>query len=278
MITMNCKGKLINLNSPVVMGIINITPDSFYKGFLNDSIENIVKIAGKMIEEGALILDIGGQSTRPGATLFDETTEAERVIPVIESIHQHFPNVILSVDTFYAKVAQKAVLAGASIINDISAGNYDQEMLDTVADLNVPFICMHMKGMPENMQNNPVYNNVVADILNFFINKIEQCKKKGINDLIIDPGFGFGKTIQHNFQILQSLSNFNILNVPILAGLSRKGMIYKSLGITTSESLNGTTVLNTLALNNGAKILRVHDVKEAVEAIKLYNLYNNAAL
>jgi len=278
MITMNCKGKLINLNSPVVMGIINITPDSFYKGFLNDSIENIVKIAGKMIEEGALILDIGGQSTRPGATLFDETTEAERVIPVIESIHQHFPNVILSVDTFYAKVAQKAVLAGASIINDISAGNYDQEMLDTVADLNVPFICMHMKGMPENMQNNPVYNNVVADILNFFINKIEQCKKKGINDLIIDPGFGFGKTIQHNFQILESLSNFNILNVPILAGLSRKGMIYKSLGITTSESLNGTTVLNTLALNNGAKILRVHDVKEAVEAIKLYNLYNNAAL
>ena len=278
MITMNCKGKLINLNSPVVMGIINITPDSFYKGFLNDSIENIVKIAGKMIEEGALILDIGGQSTRPGATLFDETTEAERVIPVIESIHQHFPNVILSVDTFYAKVAQKAVLAGASIINDISAGNYDQEMLDTVADLNVPFICMHMKGMPENMQNNPVYNNVVADILDFFINKIEQCKKKGINDLIIDPGFGFGKTIQHNFQILESLSNFNILNVPILAGLSRKGMIYKSLGITTSESLNGTTVLNTLALNNGAKILRVHDVKEAVEAIKLYNLYNNAAL
>jgi dihydropteroate synthase len=278
MITMNCKGKLINLNSPVVMGIINITPDSFYKGFLNDSIENIVKIAGKMIEEGALILDIGGQSTRPGATLIDETAETERVIPVIESIHQIFPYVIISVDTFYAKVAQKAVLAGASIINDISAGNYDQEMLDTVADLNVPFICMHMKGMPENMQNNPVYNNVVADILEFFINKIEQCKKKGINDLIIDPGFGFGKTIQHNFQILQSLSNFNILNVPILAGLSRKGMIYKSLGITTAESLNGTTVLNTLALNNGAKILRVHDVKEAVEAIKLYNLYNNAAL
>lgn len=275
---MNCKGKLINLNSPVVMGIINITPDSFYKGFLNDSIENIVKIAGKMIEEGALILDIGGQSTRPGATLIDETAETERVIPVIESIHQIFPYVIISVDTFYAKVAQKAVLAGASIINDISAGNYDQEMLDTVADLNVPFICMHMKGMPENMQNNPVYNNVVADILEFFINKIEQCKKKGINDLIIDPGFGFGKTIQHNFQILQSLSNFNILNVPILAGLSRKGMIYKSLGITTAESLNGTTVLNTLALNNGAKILRVHDVKEAVEAIKLYNLYNNAAL
>ncbi len=274
--SINCKGKLVNLGEPVVMGIINATPDSFYEGHLKLNSEEILALAGKMINEGAAILDIGGQSTRPGSTPISVQEETDRVMPVIENIHAAYPEMILSVDTYNSPVAIAAVAAGASIVNDISGGNLDGEMLNTVAALQVPYICMHMQGTPATMQKDPVYEDVVKEVLNFFIHKIDTCTKAGIKDIIIDPGFGFGKTTEHNFQLLKSLAALSITNRPILVGLSRKGTIYKTLGNTTAEALNGTTVLNTMALLNGAAILRVHDVKEAKEAVKLFNAYKNA--
>lgn len=274
--SINCKGKLLNLDEPVVMGIINATPDSFYEGHLKLQPEGILSLAGKMINDGAAILDIGGLSTKPGSKPIPIPEEIDRVVAVIESVHKRYPDVILSVDTYNSKVAKAAVAAGASIVNDISGGNSDGEMLATVAALQVPYICMHMQGTPANMQNNPVYNDVVKEVLDFFIFKTAECKKAGINDVIIDPGFGFGKTIQHNFQLLKNLSLLGLVDKPILAGLSRKSTIYKTLGVTVDEALNGTTVLNTMALLNGASILRVHDVKEAKEAITLYNAYKKA--
>ena len=279
--SINCKGKLVNLAEPVVMGIINATPDSFYQGHLKLNSEEIVTLAGKMINEGAAILDIGGQSTRPGSTPISVQEETDRVIPVIENIHAAYPEIILSVDTYNSPVAIAAVAAGASIVNDISGGNLDGEMLNTVAALQVPYICMHMQGTPATMQKDPVYEDVVKEVLDFFIHKIDACTnpdsyRGGIKDIIIDPGFGFGKTTEHNFQLLKSLAAFSITNRPILVGLSRKGTIYKTLGNTAAEALNGTTVLNTMALLNGAAILRVHDVKEATEAVKLFNAYKNA--
>ena len=274
--SINCKGKLVNLNEPVVMGIINATPDSFYQGHLKLNSEEILALAGKMINEGAAILDIGGQSTRPGSEPVSVQEETDRVIPVIENIHAAYPGMILSVDTYNSTVAKSAVAAGASIVNDISGGNLDGEMLNTVAALQVPYICMHMQGTPAAMQKNPVYIDVVKEVLDFFIHKIDACTKAGIKDIIIDPGFGFGKTTEHNFQLLKSLAVLSITNRPVLVGLSRKGTIYKTLGNTAAEALNGTTVLNTMALLNGAAILRVHDVKEATEAVKLFNAYKNA--
>lgn len=273
MFTLNCRGKLLVLESPVIMGIINVTPDSFYKGNIQD---NINHLAEKMIKDGAGILDIGGQSTRPGSNSITADEEMKRVIPVIEQLNHHFPETIISVDTYYSNVARAAVEAGAHIVNDISAGNMDKLMLATVATLKVPFVCMHMQGTPNTMQHEPRYLNVVKEVLDFFIAKTEECKNAGIIDIIIDPGFGFGKTIEHNFTLLKNLDVFNILDKPVLAGLSRKSTIYKTLQTDAANALNGTTVLNTVALLNGALVLRVHDVKEATEAVTLFNAYKKA--
>lgn len=259
------------------MGIINATPDSFYEGHLSLEKNELLSLANKMIGDGAAILDIGGQSTRPGSERIGVEEEMKRLIPVIEMVRQAFPAVLISADTYYSVVAKAAVLAGADMINDISAGNMDNEMIPAVASLNVPYICMHMKGTPATMHNNPQYDDVVKEVLDFFIAKIHECTLAGIKDLIIDPGFGFGKTIAHNFKLLQELAVFKMLEKPVLAGLSRKSSIYKTLHITAQEALNGTTVLNTLAIQNGAAILRVHDVKEAVEVVKLITAYDRAA-
>jgi dihydropteroate synthase len=277
MYTLNCKGKLLVADKPLVMGILNITPDSFYEGHLGKNVQAIIQLAANMLADGADILDIGGQSTRPGSKRITAEEEIKRVLPVIEAIKKNHPDAIISIDTYHSKVALESVKAGASIVNDISAGNMDDNMLTTVACLNVPFIAMHMKGSPETMQDNPQYDDVVKEVLDFFIKKIDECKRAGINDVIIDPGFGFGKTIQHNFQLLKHLQIFKMLDRPLLAGLSRKGTIYKTLSITAEEALNGTTCLNTIALLNGAGILRVHDVKEAKEIIKLLDVYHTAS-
>ena len=274
--SINCKGKILNLSEPLVMGIINATPDSFYEGHLKHGKDEILNIAGKMISDGAAILDIGGESTRPGSQPITIKEELDRVIPVIESIHLKYPDTILSIDTYNSQVAIAAVAAGASIVNDISGGNSDAAMIPAVAALKVPYVCMHMQGTPATMQKEPKYTDVVKEVLDYFIYKLEECSKAGIKDVIIDPGFGFGKTIEHNFQLLKKLSILSITNQPILVGLSRKSTIYKTLGITVSKALNGTSVLNTMALLNGASILRVHDVKEAKEAIMLYNAYKKA--
>ncbi len=273
MFTLNCKGKLLLLSKPVVMGVINTTPDSFYPGSRLDKPMDALQLAKQMQAEGAEIIDIGGQSTRPGSTRINATEEMERVLPVLQIIHHEMPEMILSIDTYHAEVAAAALQAGVSMVNDISAGEMDANMISTVADACVPFVCMHMKGTPENMQVNPHYENLFEELIDFFSKKIDQCKQAGIHDIIIDPGFGFGKTIAQNFEILRNLQIFKMLGMPIIAGLSRKATVYKTLGITTHDALNGTTVLNTMALLNGANILRVHDVKAAVEAVKLVEAY-----
>ena len=255
------------------MGIINATPDSFYEHHLQKGLTGIVVFAEKMIKEGATILDIGGQSTRPGSTRISAAEEIDRTIPVIEYLIKQHPRIILSIDTYHHQVAEAAINAGAIIVNDVSAGNMDEAMLETVAKLQVPYICMHMKGTPENMQSLAHYDDIVTEVLDYFINKINECKKAGIKDIIIDPGFGFAKNAVHNFTLLKNLSALKMLDKPILVGLSRKATIYKTLGVTSGEALNGTTVLNTLALLNGAAILRVHDVKEAKEAVILLENY-----
>ena len=274
MFTLNCNGRLLVINKPIVMGIINITPDSFYKDSRFQTEDEVLQQVSKVLNDGATILDIGGQSTRPRSVRLSETEEAERVLPVIESVNKNFTDAFISVDTYHAAVAAQAVAAGASIVNDISGGTMDENMLATVGELHVPYICMHIQGKPETMQQNPVYENVTREVLDFFIHQTEKCRLNNINDVIIDPGFGFGKTFSHNFQLLKNLSVFKMLDKPILAGLSRKATIYKTLKITAEESLNGTAVLNTIALLNGANILRVHDVKEAMQAIELINAYN----
>ncbi|MEP7163693.1 MAG: dihydropteroate synthase [Ferruginibacter sp.] len=277
MFTINCKGKILSIEKPLVMGIINVTPDSFYKGHLKEGTASILDLAGKMIGDGADILDIGGQSTRPGSERITAQEELERVMPVIKLIRQHYKEIVLSVDTYHSLVAENAVKEGVGIVNDISAGEMDKRMMETVASLKVPYICMHMKGTPDTMQQNISYKDVVKEVLDFFIGKLDACKRAGINDIIIDPGFGFGKAANHNFELLRDLSAFKMLDKPILAGLSRKSTIYKTLNISAEDALNGTTVLNTLALNNGADILRVHDVKEAKEAVTLISAYKKIA-
>jgi dihydropteroate synthase len=274
MFTLNCKGKLITTQIPLVMGIINATPDSFYEGDLQKGMDGILALATKMIADGADILDIGGQSTKPNSERITAEEEMARVIPVIKMIHAHFPSQIISVDTYQSKVAIAAIQAGASIVNDISAGELDTAMIPTVAAMrNVPYICMHTRGTPNTMQQLTSYDNVLKEIIEFFIAKIEECKNAGIKDIIIDPGFGFAKTTEQNFGLLKNLSVFKMLDKPILVGISRKSMIYKTLGRTATEALNGTTVLNTLALQNGANIIRVHDVKEAKEVVRLMETY-----
>ncbi len=274
MFTLNCKGRLLSIDKPVVMGILNCTPDSFYEASRQQRVEDAVNHAIRMIEEGATIIDIGGQSTRPGSENVSAQEEADRVLPVIEALMKKNQSLFLSIDTYYASVAKQAVEAGASIVNDISGGNLDDTMLETVGNLNVPYICMHMKGTPDTMQNLAEYENITREVLDFFIQRTEDCRKNGIRDIIIDPGFGFAKNIHHNFKLMAGLPAFKILEKPLLVGISRKATIYKTLKISAGEALNGTTVLNTIALLNGANILRVHDVKEAMEAIHLVNAYN----
>jgi dihydropteroate synthase len=275
MFTLNCKGKLISTQVPLIMGIINATPDSFFDGHIKNGIAGMVDLAKKMVIDGADILDIGGQSTRPNSERITINEEIERVIPVIGAIHAALPDSIISIDTYQSEVAKAAVNAGASIVNDISAGEMDSSMVATVANMgNVPYICMHMKGSPETMQQHTNYTEVTKEVLEYFILKTVECKKAGIKDIIIDVGFGFAKDVTQNFTLLKNLSVFEMLDCPILVGISRKSMIYKTLGITAADALNGTTVLNTLALMNGASILRVHDVKEAREAVMLVGKYN----
>jgi dihydropteroate synthase len=269
MFTLNCKGRLLVIHEPIVMGIINATPDSFYSGSRRESVTDALRTAEKMLADGAIILDIGGQSTRPGSENLTPDEELKRVIPVIEAINRQFPEAFISIDTYYAKCATEAVAHGASMINDISGGSFDPAILGTVGSLQVPYICMHLKGKPDTMHSNPVYENITREVLDYFIQRTADCLQAGIKDMIIDPGFGFSKTIGHNFELLKNLSVFSILKKPLLLGISRKSTIYKTLGTTPEEALNGTTVLNTAGLLNGASILRVHDVKEAVEAIRL---------
>lgn len=267
--TINCKGNLIDLTSPKVMGILNITPNSFYDGGKHADEKSILLQVEKMLIDGATFIDIGAYSSKPNAEFVSEDEEISRMLPTIESVLKKFPQTLISVDTFRAKVAQKAIENGACIINDISAGDLDENMMTTVANLQVPYIMMHMKGNPQTMQSLAKYENVTKEVLFYFSEKVAQARSLGINDLIIDPGFGFAKTIQHNFELLSNLELFQMLDLPVLVGVSRKSMIYKTLETSTEFALNGTTVLNTIALQKGAKILRVHDVKEALECIKL---------
>ncbi|MDD7913477.1 dihydropteroate synthase [Polaribacter ponticola] len=267
--TINCKGSLIDLSSPKVMGILNITPDSFFDGGKYKNENAILNQVEKMLLEGATFIDVGAYSSRPGAKHISETEELQRIIPVIDLLIKNFPEIIISVDTFRSKIAYESVKSGAAIINDISGGKMDDKMFETVSKLQVPYILMHMLGTPQNMQLNPVYKNATEEIISFFAAQIFKLHQLKLNDVIIDVGFGFGKTINHNFEILKNLSLFKNLDTPILAGISRKSMLYKTLDISAQEALNATTSANTIALLNGANILRVHDVKEAVETVKI---------
>lgn len=270
--TLNLRGRLLMLDQPVVMGILNATPDSFYEGSRVSAMEAAVAQAGKMLADGAAMLDVGGYSTRPGADDVSEAEEIRRVVPVIESILQQFPGATVSVDTFRASVAEAAVNAGALMVNDVSGGA-DGQMFETVARLQVPYVLMHSRGTPQTMAQLTQYNDLLSDMLKFFMVKLHTAHKSGIKDVVMDVGFGFAKTIEQNYFLLRNLDYFRVLELPMLVGLSRKSSIYKKLGITADGALNGTTVLNTLALTKGAAILRVHDVKEAVETVKLHQLY-----
>jgi dihydropteroate synthase len=271
MLSINCKGRLIDFREPVIMGILNATPDSFYKGSRVGQQEHAISKAEQMLLDGAGILDIGGQSTRPGSERISEEEELKRVMPVIESVARNFPLAIISIDTFYAKVAKYAVDAGACIVNDISAGSLDESMVNVVASLQVPYVLMHMKGNPQNMQQSAGYKDVLTEVFDELNSRIDKLHKAGINDIIVDPGFGFGKTSDHNFRLLAQLSYFKHLGKPLMAGISRKSTITKTLDVPVEEALNGSTVLHTVALENGADILRVHDVKEARQAVILYS-------
>ncbi|WP_298154064.1 dihydropteroate synthase [Flavobacterium sp.] len=273
--TINCNGKLIDLNVPKVMGILNATPDSFYDGGRYNSEHALLAQAEKMLSDGADFIDIGGYSSKPGADFVSEPEEIDRIIPAIKSILKQFPETILSVDTFRSTVAKAAVEHGAAIVNDIAAGNLDPNMMKTVAGLGVPYIMMHMKGNPKTMQQLAQYDNIVTEMVFYFSEKVNEARRFGINDLIIDPGFGFAKTLEQNYEVMQKAQLFQVLQLPILIGISRKSMIYKALETSSKDSLNGTTVLNTIALTKGANILRVHDVKEAVECVKLCQLIIN---
>jgi dihydropteroate synthase len=267
--------KLLDLSMPLVMGILNITTDSFYSASRVNTLEMWMSAANRMLVEGATILDIGAASSRPGAESISEEEELQRIIPVVKELSSAFPGAILSIDTFRSSIAEKAIKAGAHLINDISAGEFDDKMFETISELGVPYIMMHMQGTPGNMQANPKYTNVVDDIKTYFEQRLDKLFRHGIVNVLLDPGFGFGKTLAHNYEILRRLDEFSSFGFHIVAGLSRKSMIYKVLNSSPEDALNGTTVMNTLALLNGANILRVHDVREAMEAIKLVGTYNN---
>lgn len=267
--TINCNGKLVDLSTPKVMGILNVTPNSFYDGGKHKNINTIIHQVDKMLSDGATFIDIGAYSSKPSAEFVSETEESKRLLLVLKEIVNTFPNIIISVDTFRANVAKIAVENGAAIVNDISAGLLDENMLATVADLKVPYIMMHMRGNPQTMQSLTDYKDIVKEMIFYFSERVAKARSFGISDIIIDPGFGFAKTLEQNYEVLNKLELFSILDLPLLAGISRKSMIYKVLEKSAQEALNGTTVLNTIAVQKGAKILRVHDVKEAVECIKL---------
>ena len=266
----NIRGNLYDFSSPKVMGILNITPDSFYDGGKFKDDQKIKNHINKMINDGMDILDIGGYSSRPGASEVSISEELERVIPTLIFIKKNFKNLIISIDTFRSEVAKASLIEGADIINDINAGVFDSKMMDVISKFNCPYILMHMKGNPRNMQNSPKYKHTAVEIIQFLAERIKVARKKNIVDIIVDPGFGFGKTVEHNFEILNNLENFKALDAPLLTGFSRKSMIFKTLKTTSDEVLNGTSSLNTIALMKGANILRVHDVKEAKECIILY--------
>lgn len=272
--TIICNGKLIDLATPKVMGILNCTPDSFYDGGKYKSESQFLSQVEKMLSDGATFVDIGAYSSKPNAEFVSEEEELNRLIPVIELVLKSFPNTIISVDTFRSKIANKAIENGAAIVNDISAGNLDEKMLETVAKLQVPYIMMHMKGTPQTMQTLTQYDNICKEMLFYFSERVGKARSLGINDIIIDPGFGFAKTLEQNYEVMQKLELFQMLELPLLVGISRKSMIYKTLETTAENSLNGTTFLNAISLQKGANILRVHDVKEAVESVKLFNKLN----
>ncbi|MAY23297.1 MAG: dihydropteroate synthase [Flavobacteriaceae bacterium] len=273
--TINCKGTLIDLATPKIMGILNVTPDSFFDGGKHNHERAFLLQAEKMLSEGATFLDIGGYSSRPGAEDVSEVEELNRVIPAVESLLENFPEAIISIDTFRSEVAKKCIEAGAAMVNDISAGNLDPEMMPTVAKLQVPYVAMHMKGTPKTMNSQTQYKNPTQEIVQYFSEKLAAARELGINDIIVDPGFGFAKTTAQNFELLNNLALFKALDVPLLVGISRKSMIYKNLGISPEEALNGTTALHSIALLKGAHILRVHDVKEAMECVKLMENFKN---
>tara|TARA_B100000700_G_C15009993_1_gene840418 strand:- start:341 stop:1165 length:825 start_codon:yes stop_codon:yes gene_type:complete len=272
---MNRKKNKTDFSTYKVMGILNLTEDSFYDGGRYNNIEKILSHTKKMIDEGAHIIDIGAQSSRPGSEENSEKTELRKIIPTLKEIRKFFPNILISVDTYRSKIAEESINNGADIINDISAGDLDKNMFNIIAKYKVPYIIMHMKGTPKNMQKNPTYQNVVDEIINYFQKKIRDLNNLNIDRLIIDPGFGFGKTLEHNYEILNNLDKFESLNYPILTGFSRKSMISKILEIEADQAQNGTSILNTMALNKGASLLRVHDVKEAIECIKIVNFAKN---
>ena len=269
------KSAYFSTENAIVMGILNITEDSFFDGGKYKTEEDIINRCRKMLEEGATIIDIGAQSSHPGAQIINAEQELSKLLPMIKLLKNRFPNLILSVDTYWAKVAEQCIKAGADIINDISAGELDEKMMDTIAELQVPYIIMHMQGTPSNMQKNPTYTNVTTEIISYFQQKIKQLQAKGIHDIIIDPGFGFGKTLAHNYQLLNELEEFKQFGIPVLVGTSRKSMIYKLLDNSAEKALNGTSITNTIALQKGANILRVHDVKEALECIKITTFAKN---
>lgn len=271
-VTLNAGGKLIDLSSPKVMGIINLTPDSFYAGSRRQDINAALLQAEKMLNDGAAMLDIGAYSSRPGADDISVAEETDRLLPVVEMLAARFPEAILSIDTFRSQVAETAIKAGAHIINDISGGQLDEHMFETVSRLQVPYILMHMKGTPKNMNQLAQYENVFDEVFDYFTNKYHALKQAGVKDVIIDPGFGFAKKTEHSYTLMNRLQDLNVLGLPILVGISRKNMIYKTIGTTADEALNGTTALNAIALSKGANILRVHDVKEAVEAVKIWEM------
>ncbi|MEN9511008.1 MAG: dihydropteroate synthase [Bacteroidota bacterium] len=267
--SLNCRGKLLSAERPLVMGILNLTPDSFYAGSRFNGFEAVLAQSEMMLEAGASILDLGGQSTRPGAAPVSAEEELSRVLPALEALLKRFPDAVVSIDTFYASVARACVEAGASIVNDISAGEDDPNMLETVAKLQVPYIAMHKKGTPQNMQQLAVYDDVTNEVMSYFAEKIHLFRQHGIHEVVLDPGFGFAKTVAQNFELLSRLEDFRVLGHPLLVGVSRKSMIWRTLNCTPEEALNGSTALHTVALMKGASILRVHDVREAVETIRL---------
>lgn len=278
--TLNAGGRCIDLSEPLVMGILNLTPDSFFAGSRLlagevDAQDRALERAAQQLEEGAAIIDLGAYSTRPGAAEISAAEEADRLLPVLEAVHKSFPEALLSVDTFRASVAEQAVAAGAHLINDVSGGNLDPDMFATVARLQVPYILMHMRGTPATMQSLTQYDDLLSEVTGELLRKAKQLERLGVKDILLDPGFGFAKTIDQNYALLRQLDTLVAYGYPVLVGLSRKSMIYKRLNTTPAEALNGTTVLNTLALSKGARILRVHDVKEAVETIKLYQYFEH---
>jgi dihydropteroate synthase len=270
--TLNAGGKLIDLSSPKVMGVINLTPDSFYADSRKQGIDNVLALSEKMLAEGATFLDLGAYSSRPGAEDISVQQEMDRLLPAVQAIVAKLPDAILSIDTFRSQVAEAAIKAGAHIINDISGGELDDDMFAAVARLQVPYILMHMKGNPQNMVQQATYENVFDEVFDYFTNKYHQLKQLGVKDVIIDPGFGFAKRSEHSYELMRRLQEFNRLQLPILVGVSRKRMIYNLLGNTADEALNGTTALNAIALTKGPNILRVHDVKEAVEAVRIWEM------